>query len=638
MSAETDAAAVAALFAVDPASMGGVCLRSGVQPARDRWLELLRELLPAASPLRRVPFNVPDGRLLGGLDLIATLKANRPIAERGVLADAHGGVVILTMAERLSAATAAKLCAVLDSGEVLMPREGVMLGNAACIGVVALDESMDADERVPGALLDRLAFLLDFTGFSLRTLFVPAYEAEDILAARALLPAVTPDPALVQALCATALAVGAGSPRVCVLALAAARAAAALDGRSRINEADAVLAGRLVLSPRATQLPASSAGAERPADAEQPAGAQPPPDAQRAADANASNRPPPEAAGDSANPQAPPPDPDPAAAEPVAPPATESRSTESSRETQSKPLEIDQQGLEDLLLEAVQASIPAGLLARLRSAAERRAGPASSAGKTGAQRSAAARGRPAGVRAGAPQGSARLNVIETLRAAAPWQALRGRASGGDTRIRVKPDDFRVTRYKQRAATLTIFAVDASGSSALNRLAEAKGAVELLLADCYVRRDQVAVIAFRGTRADLLLPPTRSLVRAKRCLAGLPGGGGTPLAAALDAAHDLARLAQRRGETPTLVVLTDGRANVGRRGEPGRTLAHAQALAAANMLGRAAVRSLFVDTSPRPNELARQLAQAMRAEYIALPLANARALSAVITAAAGPRLR
>ena len=100
----------------------------------------------------------------------------------------------------------------------------------------------------------------------------------------------------------------------------------------------------------------------------------------------------------------------------------------------------------------------------------------------------------------------------------------------------RADDFHFTRLQPKRQSTTIFAVDASGSSALHRLAEAKGAVELLLADCYVRRDQVAVIAFRGCGAELLLPPTRSLVRAKRVLNGLPGGGSTPLAAALDAAR------------------------------------------------------------------------------------------------------
>ena len=132
-----------------------------------------------------------------------------------------------------------------------------------------------------------------------------------------------------------------------------------------------------------------------------------------------------------------------------------------------------------------------------------------------------------GALAGVPGGGRRLSVIDTLRAAAPWQKLRG-ASG---RVVIRRDDLRVRRYQTRAEVLTIFAVDASGSAAVARLAEAKGAVELLLAEAYVKRAYVALVAFRGTTAELLLPPTRSLVRAKRGLAGLPGGGGTPLAAA-----------------------------------------------------------------------------------------------------------
>ncbi len=93
---------------------------------------------------------------------------------------------------------------------------------------------------------------------------------------------------------------------------------------------------------------------------------------------------------------------------------------------------------------------------------------------------------------------------------------------------------------------------------MDRLGEAKGAVEMLLADCYVRRDEVALIAFRGAGADLLLPATRSLTRAKRSLAALPGGGGTPLASGLAAAESLAEEVRRKGRTPTLVVITDGR--------------------------------------------------------------------------------
>jgi magnesium chelatase subunit D len=199
-------------------------------------------------------------------------------------------------------------------------------------------------------------------------------------------------------------------------------------------------------------------------------------------------------------------------------------------------------------------------------------------------------------------------------------------------VRVEASDFRVTQYQQRAPTLTIFAVDASGSSALNRLAEAKGAVELLLADCYIRRDQVAVITFRGIGAEVLLPPTRSLVRAKRTLAGVPGGGGTPMAAAIDSALGVAAQSRRRGETPVLVMLTDGRANVARNGAKGREAAHADALDAARRWARTQVAALFVDTSPRPSPIAAELAAAMRANYVALPFADAKSLSRVVGAA------
>lgn len=613
MSREGDAAMVAALFAVDPQAMGGVCLRSPPQPAREQWLELLRDLLPAGTAVRKAPFNIPDGRLLGGLDLAATLQAGRAVVERGVLADADGGVVVLSMAERLSTQTAARLNAVLDAGAVVLPREGVSIDSAARIGVVALDEGIGEEEGIPASLRDRMAFLLDLNGFSLRAILPPLHDREDVDAARDRLPSVQIDDELLRALCATALALGAGSPRVSVLAARAARAAAALDGRVNVTEADAVLAGRLVLACRASIAPA---GEPRPGQSsgeptEPPQGAEPPPKSEPP-----SAEPPQEAE------PSPPTEPPQAHAEPA--PEREA---------------LDSQALEDRVLAAAQAAIPSGLLAHLRSGAGERAPRSSSAGRSGVMRSAGARGRPAGVRAGAPRGHARLNVIETLRAAAPWQKLRGRNGEKHAtyqrtgaRVLVRAEDFRITRYKQRARTLTIFAVDASGSSALNRLAEAKGAVELLLAECYIRRDEVAVIAFRGKKAEVLLPPTRSLVRAKRSLAGLPGGGGTPLAAAIDAAAVLARSAQRRGETPTLVVLTDGSANIARSGAAGRELAHTDALTAARAVAAARISALFVDTSPRPNALARAIAGRMGAEYIPLPYANAQSLSELVKAA------
>jgi magnesium chelatase subunit D len=229
----------------------------------------------------------------------------------------------------------------------------------------------------------------------------------------------------------------------------------------------------------------------------------------------------------------------------------------------------------------------------------------------------------------------KLNVIETLRAAAPWQPLRRRQAagreGGQPRILIEKDDFRIARFKQRTETITIFVVDASGSAALHRLAEAKGAVELLLADCYVRRDQVAMIAFRGTIAEILLPPTRSLARAKRSLAGLPGGGGTPLASGLDAAFMLADSIKRKGQTPTVIVLTDGRANIARDGSPGRPKAEEDAMSAARQMRAAGINSVLVDMSPRPGPLAEKFAKEMGGRYLPLPHADATVLSQAVLA-------
>jgi magnesium chelatase subunit D len=604
MSFEAEAALTASLFAVDPHALGGVCIRSSANPFRDNWLQLLRDLLPAASPLRKIPCNIEDSRLLGGLNLAATLRANRPVAERGVLACVDDGVLIVAMAERLSAHTASLLCNALEQGEIQVEREGLRLRHPTRIGVVALDEGISEDEFVPGCLLDRCAFLLDFAAVSARTLLVPEHERSQIDAARALLPDVTIETTLVQALCATAMALGAGSVRVSVLAVHAARVVAALDGRLAVTQDDAETAGRLVLAPRATVVPQMKPE-EAPVDTAPPADAAPPaeqPAAPERREADAGEPPP-------------------------------QRDESSQQAPQPSPADLQQ--MQDMVLAATQAAIPSGLLSQLRTqgATQRAAG--NTMGRFGALRKGGGRGRPTGV---APAGAerSRLNVMETLRAAAPWQSVRGRAADKTKRLDIRPEDLRVTRYKQRSRTLTIFAVDASGSSALNRLAETKGAAELLLADCYVRRDQVAVIAFRGRVAEIVLPPTRSLVRAKRSLSALPGGGGTPLAAAIDSAALMASQAQRRGESPIVVMLTDGRGNVARDGRLGREAGQVDAMSAARRFAATRISALFVDTSPRPQELARDLARGMRATYVPLPFADARSLSRLVGAASSRR--
>ncbi len=604
-----DAWLAARLFAVDPAWAGGIVVHACAGPVRDRWLADLRAFLSAGVPWRILPVHVDAERLLGGIDLAATLQRGRPVAQRGVLAESDGGVVLMAMAERAAEATVAQIAAALDQGEVVCARDGIELREPARFGVVALDESGDDDERVSPVLRDRCAFQVELRDIAWRELAAldASTAGHELVAAQARYPRVVASDAVVEALCVAAIALGVMSIRASLFAVRVARLSAALAGRDEVAAEDAAIAARLVLGPRATRLPAPPQEASE-ADAPPPADGVPDEsvDDARADDANDADDARDDAAADEREPSA------------------------------------SADALDDVVLAAAAAAIPPGLLARL--AALGAAGPSrGAAGRAGALQKSRQRGRPAGVRRDRPRAGTRLDLIATLRAAVPWQRVRGRMSQADsngvaTPLRIRVEDFHVGRFKQRGRTTTIFAVDASGSSALHRLAEAKGAVELLLADCYVRRDSVAVIGFRGRAAELLLPPTRSLVRAKRSLSELPGGGGTPLAAGLDAAREAALAVRRRGETPIVVILSDGRANVARDGSPGRPQAEADARLAARHLRDDGVTVLFVDTSPQPHPLARELAEAMGARYLPLPHADASSLSAVVQGASRPQLR
>ncbi|MBX9715068.1 MAG: hypothetical protein K2X42_00605, partial [Burkholderiaceae bacterium] len=192
----------AALFAVDPVGTGGVVIRALPGPARDGWLHRLSDLLPEGTPVRRVPLHINDERLLGGLDLAATLQAGRPIAQQGVLTLADGGIVVLAMAERLAPATAARLAAVMDTQEVALERDGLATRHATRFGVIALDEGLADDERVAPALIDRLAFSIDLhplledaasrtdddRALEEELASMPGWSGGDVAAARALLP------------------------------------------------------------------------------------------------------------------------------------------------------------------------------------------------------------------------------------------------------------------------------------------------------------------------------------------------------------------------------------------------------------------------------------------------------------------
>ncbi|MBV8679216.1 MAG: VWA domain-containing protein, partial [Aquitalea sp.] len=185
-----------------------------------------------------------------------------------------------------------------------------------------------------------------------------------------------------------------------------------------------------------------------------------------------------------------------------------------------------------------------------------------------------------------------------------------------------PGEFAVTRAdlheKVRVAkqgNLILLVVDASGSmAAQQRMEQVKGSVLSLLQDAYQRRDQVAVIAFRGRSAELVLPPTRQVEQAEQALHTLPTGGRTPLPHALQLSIDTLARQGAQGLSPLLVLLSDGRANVALDEDAD---AWQQSLQLAAALAEAAIPSLVLDTEQDYVKLsrARQLAEAMQAEYL-----------------------
>lgn len=440
--------------------------------------------------------------------------------------------------------------------------------------LIALDEGAEADEALAPALSDRLALFLDLSDEVWSDSSDPAPDPARLASARAALAQTLLPPAALDDLTRAAAELGIASLRAPLLAAAAARAHAAWHGRNEASEADLIAAAELVYAHRAAPLP----------------------QAQDQTDA-------------------PPPSPQPDQPDPS--------ESQSQPDTATLPTEM--------LVEAALAALPPDLLATL--AAGRAAQSAKSAAGTGAAHSGNRRGRPLPSRPGRLAQGARIDLVATLRAAAPWQPLRRRQTDRpEATLLVRASDIRLKRFRETSDRVLIFAVDASGSAAFARLAEAKGAIELLLAAAYARRDHVALLAFRGHEAELILPPTRSLVQTKRRLAGVPGGGGTPLASALQLALATAAQAKARGMTPTIAILTDGRGNIALDGTPDRAKAEDEARRLARQIRATGTPALVIDVANRPQAGLRALALDMGSPYIALPRADAHRLSAALGAA------
>ncbi|WP_444462880.1 magnesium chelatase subunit D [Rhodobacter capsulatus] len=549
-----------AVLTVDPAAVGGLWLRSRAGPIRLAFTDTLAKL-PFPMALRRLPPNVDDGALYGGLDVAETLHSGKPVLKGGMLD--RPSVFILPMAERCTAKLGARLAQALDLRQHAL---------------IALDEAAEPDEALPHAVADRLGLFVDLS--EVRSIDGPGLlpDTAQIERARELLPQVQMPAERVGEIVEGCRQLGISSLRAPMLALTAARILTALAGRTTVEAEDVLKAAELTLAHRALPLQ-----------------------------------------------DAPPPPPPP----PPEPPEPNEGENQQDEQDQIDPLD----GIPpEIVVEAVRAMLPDNILQTLNMGSRLRA--ASGGQGAGQEQIGNRRGRPLPSRKGKLEDDAKIDLVATLRSAAPWQGLRRRqAPAGTERVLlVESSDIHIKRRKEMSDRVLIFAVDASGSAAVARLSEAKGAVELLLGRAYAARDHVSLITFRGTAAQVLLQPSRSLTQTKRQLQGLPGGGGTPLASGMEMAMATAKQARSRGMTPTIALLTDGRGNIALDGTANRELAGEQATKVARAIRASGMPAVIIDTAMRPNPALVELARTMDAHYIALPRATAHKMADVLGAA------
>lgn len=229
-----------------------------------------------------------------------------------------------------------------------------------------------------------------------------------------------------------------------------------------------------------------------------------------------------------------------------------------------------------------------------------------------------------------PRGEPRSIALDaTLRAAAPHQKTRD----GGMALNIEKSDIREKVHERRTGCTILFAVDASGSmGARKRMSAVKGAMLSLLTDAYQKRDRVALISMRGSKAELLVPPTGSVETAERSMRNMPVGGKTPLSHGLLLSSEvLSRERARHPESKLLLVLmTDGRGNVSASG--GKPMSEARAVASAIREG--GIDCIVIDTEEGGLSLgmAKGLAEASGGKYIKLENLEGSAIAEVAKAA------
>jgi len=485
------------LMAIQP-RLRGVILAAPAGTGKTSLARGLRDLLGVQTPFVELPSSVDAENLLGGADIEATLRTGRLVLQRGVLARAHGGIVYADGLNLLPDSVINALLGVMDTGIVAVEREGISLRLPAEFSFIG---AYDPAEGAPRQhLIDRVGLIVPLASRQSAAQRVrvlqhnlmrrswreeTAFLKSVVQAARAHVDQVTITDAQIEQLTLLALRCGVQGHRAELFAVYAACAAAAYELRPEVEFADLELAFRLVILPRAAQLPA----------------VEPPPP----------------------------------------PPSKPPERDEDEGENDSPPPSDAPMPMPDQVLEALFTDLP-DALTHLPFMTLRR-GRSGSRGATTGKRGRHLRSIP-----GDPRRH-RVDITATLRAAAPWQPVRRQSAARPAarrKIILEAGDLRVKQFRSKAGTLFCFAVDASGSMAIHRMRQAKGAVHALLKQAYVKRDKVALIAFRGARAELLMPPSQSVELARRALDVLPTGGGTPLASALLLACEVAEAAKLRG--------------------------------------------------------------------------------------------